>query len=386
MTHDFRLLFACCAPKMSTFGHADELERVAMKTRKKALALLMLFGFFATGSRAQDVPLPQDSGGTLREWNERILEVGRGGRGPQAPPDYRIGAEDLIEVSVFEVPELSRTVRVSAGGEISLPLVGTVRAAGLSPLELEQVLTELLRRTYIKEPQVTVFLKEFKSDPVSVVGAVKVPGLYYIQTQKTLIEVLAMAQGFSEGPQRLPGRTILISRRSGRSSEKDLPFVDPGPSGVVPLDAKGASGSVEIPIKELLQGQDPKWNVSIYPGDVVRVALAGTFYVAGEVNRPGGFVLTDFENISVLQALAMAGGTKRSASSKNALVIRRDAAGNRVEEKINLKRVLKGQDREAVLGANDILFVPGSASKESALRAIESSIQMATGILVWRIP
>lgn len=311
--------------------------------------------------------------------NQRLKEISESTAIPAsaAARDYRIGPEDLIEIAVFEVPELSRTVRVSASGEISLPLIGAVKAAGLSPAQMEQELTGMLRGKYLQDPQVSVFLKEYKSAPVSVVGAVKMPGSYFVQTQKSLIEVLAMAQGFSEGPQRHPGRTVIITHPLGTSwrAAGDPATSEPG---------DGQGQIQEIPIKQLLESGDPKWNVSIYPGDVIRVVPAGTYYVAGNVVRPGGFLLTDFENLTVIQALAMAGGPNKAASLKNAVIIRRDAVGTRTEEKIDLKRVMQGKDPETLLGANDILFVPGSVGKEAALRAIESSIQIATGMLIWR--
>src|SRR3990172_2243147 len=275
--------------------------------------------------------------GVSPDWNARLLgdAQAQAANNVAIRQDYRIGPEDLIEISVFEVPELSRTVRVSASGDISLPLIGTMKATGFSPLQLEQAVTASLRQSYVKDPQVSVFLKEYKSDPVSVVGAVKVPGLYQIQTQKSLIEVLAMAQGLSEGPQILPGRTIIIARKQR-------------PGAVETAD------TLEIPIKALLQDSDAQWNVPIYPGDVIKMVPAGKFYVTGDVNQPGGFALTDYDSVSTIQAVAMAGGTKKTASLKQAVIIRRDAAGNRVEEKVDLKRVLQGKSAEAKLEANDI--------------------------------
>lgn len=348
----------------------------------------LVFGT-AVSLAQQSVPAIPESG-VLHQWNEQILEAGRTlTRSPaSAQNDYQIGPEDLVEISVFEVPELSRTVRVSASGEISLPLLGALKVVGLSPIQLEHVLTDRLRGTYLQDPQVTAFLREYKSDPVSVVGAVKTPGLYHIQTRKTLVEVLAMAQGFSEGPLRQPGRTIVISRKPGTRwvAQENIPaegtVSSPAPSAAAGT-AKTDPESVEVPIKQLLQSGDPKWNVPIYPGDVIKVALAGTFYVAGDVTRPGGFPLTDFDNISAIQALAMGGGPAKTANIKNAVIIRTDSSGNRVEEKVNMKRVLEGKDRDVRLGENDVLFVPGSVSKQAAIRAIESSIQVATGILIW---
>lgn len=351
--------------------------------------VLMLAGAWAL---AQEVDFPQGGNPAIQEWNQRLLGAGVNptASGANAFEDYRVGTEDLLEIGVFEVPELSRTVRVSASGEISLPLLGAVPVAGLSPMQVEQKLTDLLRRSYVKDPQVSVFLKEYRSDPVSVVGAVKVPGLYYIQREKSLIEVLAMAQGFSEGQQQ-PGRNIVITHKPHTRwiAKRDNAANEGAGEGGAETAAGPAgqpAGSVEIPVKQLVQSGDPRWNVPIYPGDVVRVVPAGTFYVAGDVNRPGGFTLSDFDNVSVIQALAIAGGTKKSANLKAAVIIRRDPAGNREEEKIDLRKVMKGNDAAVLLGANDILFVPGSISKAAALRGIESAIQVATGVLVWRIP
>ena len=355
--------------------------------RYGAVIVLFLLGTVVLAAQEREIPVPGT--GAIQQWNEQILEAGRvlSATEESEREDYRIGAEDLVEISVFEVPELSRTVRVSASGEVSLPLLGTVKLAGLSPRQLEAVLTDRLRGTYLRDPQVSVFLKEYKSDPVSVLGAVKMPGLYQIQTRKSLIEVLAMAQGLSEGPQRNPGRTIIITRNPGarwrvqNESEGAEPVTAAAPSGFA---ARPGADSLEIPIKQLVQSGDPQWNVPIYPGDVVKVVPAGTFYVAGDVARPGGFPLTDFDNISVIQALAMAGGPLKSASLKEAVIIRRDAEGNRVEEKVDLRRSRKGSDPETMLGANDILFLPGSVAKTAALRAIETSIQLATGVIIWR--
>ncbi|OFW43535.1 MAG: hypothetical protein A3J28_03785, partial [Acidobacteria bacterium RIFCSPLOWO2_12_FULL_60_22] len=276
---------------------------------KGKFLLAFLFHLLLSVLVAQQASSAQEPSGNLSQWNDRLMEAVRSSPGNTAAStqDYRIGPEDLIEIGVFEVPELSRNVRVSAAGQISLPLIGTVKAGGLSPLQLEQVLTDMLRDSYLKDPQVSVFLREFKSDPVSVVGAVKMPGLYHIQTRKSVIEVLAMAQGFSEGPLRQPGRTIIITRGLGtrwvdRTAESGAegPLNSPANN---PLDGK-LPDSIEIPIKQLLESGDPKWNVPVFPGDVIRVAPAGTFYVAGDVTRPGGFPLTDFDTITVIQALA----------------------------------------------------------------------------------
>lgn len=335
---------------------------------------------------AQQPPPPQQLAPpqvrpAIREFNERLKGAGLAERdnASRSYPDYRIGPEDLLEISVFEVTELSRSVRVSASGEISLPLLGVVRVRGLSALETERVLTELLRQKYMKDPQVTVFVREYRSDPISVLGAVRTPNIYYIQTQKTLLEVLAMAGGFSETI-RTPGRTIQVVRKAARAEGA-------GSAAPVPGGAVGTPDQqqvIEVPIKGLLQSGDSKWNVWVYPGDSVKVTLAGNIYVAGNVVRPGAFPLTDFDNLSAVQALALAGGTSKAASRKNAVIIHLNEDGTRIERKIDLSRVMRGQDPDTTLGPNDILFVPGSVGKEAALRAVETSIQLGTGLLIWR--
>jgi polysaccharide export outer membrane protein len=333
---------------------------------------------------AQQQPPPQQvappqAPPAIREFNERLKEAGLArDSASRSHPDYRIGPEDLLEISVFDVPELSRSVRVSASGEVSLPLLGAVRVSGLSALESERLLTELLRQKYMKAPQVTVFVKEYKSDPVSVLGAVRTPNIYYIQTRKTLLEVLAMAGGFSETV-RTPGRTIQVVRKRARA--------DDGSAAPVPGAAAGTPDQqqvIEVPIKALLQSGDSKWDIWIYPGDSVKVTLAGNIYVAGNVVRPGAFPLTDFDYLSAIQAVALAGGTSKAASRKNAAIIHLNDDGTRTERKIDLGRVLRGQDPDTKLGPNDILFVPGSVGRESALRAVETSIQLGTGLLIWR--
>jgi len=334
---------------------------------------------------AQQQPPPQQlappqAPPAIHEFNERLKEAGLAQRdnASRSYPDYRIGPEDLLEISVFDVAELSRLARVSASGEVSLPLLGVVRVSGLSALETERLLTELLRQKYMKAPQVTVFVKEYKSDPVSVLGAVRTPNIYYIQTRKTLLEVLAMAGGFSETV-RTPGRTIQVVRKSARA--------DAGSAAPVPGGATGTPDQqqvIEVPIKALLQSGESKWDIWIYPGDSVKVTLAGQVYVAGNVNRPGAFPLTDFDYLSAVQVLALAGGTSKAASRKNAAVIHMNDDGTRIERKIDLKRIMRGQDPDTKLGPNDILFVPGSIGRESALRAVETSIQLGTGLLIWR--
>jgi len=310
--------------------------------------------------------------------------------------DYRIGADDLLDISVFEAPELNRTARVSAGGEISLPLLGRVQAAGLTPQELELVLQELLRRRYMKGPHVSVFVREVQSHAVSVIGAVRNPGVFQIRGAKTLVEVLSMAEGLTDDA----GDTVLVLRQgsAGTGSAADAPraeTVDPAAAG---SDARGAaSGSdaaeetppggktIQIHLKRLLESEDPGHNVPVYPGDVVKVTRAGVVYVIGEVRKPGGFVLRSSEKITVLQALALAEGLTGTASKGSARIIRtEERSGARQEIPIDLSKILGGKSADPLLQPKDILFVPGSMGRAALRHSLEAAALAITGLAVYR--
>ena len=294
----------------------------------------------------------------------------------------RIGPDDLLDVSVFEASEMNCTVRVSTSGDFSFPMLGSVRAVGLTPEQLESVLEELLRRSYIKDPHVRVFVRELHSHSVSVVGAVKMPGVFQIQDAKPLLEILSMAQGLSDDA----GDTVLIAHSAG--------FPAPGSFGVGASarssgddqpEAKNEPATETIDLKKLMGGSDPALNAPVYPGDTVTVAHAGIVYVIGEVHKPGGFVLKNGENISVLQALALAEGLTRTSSVKQARIIRTEAStGNRAELPLNLGKVLSGKLPDPVLQLDDIVFVPNSLAKGALFRGSEAALVAATGAAIYR--
>src|SRR5712664_4668518 len=166
----------------------------------------------ATSNRTIQDPASIPRTETTEEYNRRLQEVLQlsGSSANSSTRDYRIGAEDLLELAVFEAPELDRTLRVSANGQISLPLLGSSQAAGLTSRELEVVIQELLRRSYMKDPHVSVFVKDMQSHPVSVFGAVKKPGVFQIRGSKRLIEVLSMTEGLSDDA----GDTVVVMRQA----------------------------------------------------------------------------------------------------------------------------------------------------------------------------
>jgi polysaccharide biosynthesis/export protein len=338
-------------------------------------------------------------GETTEDYNRGLEQLAKETKAHEvssSPGDYQIGPEDLLEISVFEAPELNRTVRVAASGEISLPLLGAVQAAGLTPKALEFVLQELLRRTYMKDPHVGVFVREMQSHTVSVFGAVKKPGVFQIRGARTLVEVLSMAEGLAEDA----GDTVVVMRGAGlpgaaESVLNDLPSeAVPAPLGKTISPAGAASRATEeaaggntldINLKSLLDSGDARSNVIVYPGDVVKVTRAGVVYVVGEVKKPGGFMLKTNENITALQALAMAEGLTRTSAKSHARIIRTDeSSGARTEIPINLDKILAGRVADPLLRPKDIIFVPNSAGKSAFYGSTQGIVSIVGGAAVYR--
>jgi polysaccharide biosynthesis/export protein len=274
-----------------------------------------------------------------------------------------IGSDDVLEIQVFQVPDLNRTVRVDQKGFVSLPLLGAVKAEGMTPPEFERSLANRLGEKYLNNPNVSVFVREYKSRPVSVLGAVKLPGLYHLPGPRGLIEVLAMAQGLADSPNAKAGSRILVTRGSSHSQ---------------------AGRTEEVPVLAVLHNDAAVAALMVWPGDQVRVLPADVIYVLGDVERPGGYPLETHQNVNVLQALALAGGPKRTAKMKQVAIYRSDASGARVEIPIRLTGRLSGPDADRVLAANDILFVPGSVTKRAFSRALDVSLATASGVVIWR--
>ena len=288
-------------------------------------------------------------------------------------PNYVIGPEDVLSIDVFDVPELSKLkVEVGNDGSISVPLLGNVKAAGLTQHQLREELAKEWGQKYLQDPQVTVTIDDFKSRPVSVVGAVAKPGEYYLTGRRNLVEVLAMAGG----PASLgaaAGKEVMVERPGGF---QDVPQVD----GL----RQTAPDKVSIEMKKLLYGQETDLDIEIEPFDIVTVSRAGIVYVVGAVGRPGGYVLDSKDSVSVLEALAMAQGVGPNAKTKDARIIKRSDTGVQKEIPVNLKSMMQGKSSDVTLAANDILFVPNNAAKAIEKQTISTTIGMLTGLVVYR--
>jgi polysaccharide export outer membrane protein len=289
-------------------------------------------------------------------------------------PEYVLGPDDQIQVWALGVEEMpQRPIRIDPAGYIDLPVAGRVKAAGLTVGQLRSQLAERLSAE-VREPRVTVDITDFGSQPVSVLGAVAEPGVHQLRGRKTLAEVLSLAGGLLADA----GPAIKITRRA-EWGPIPLPTAKP--------DATNAFSVAEIKLKDFMAANHPAENIMIRPNDVISVPRAETIYVMGAVRKPGGFPLNERESLSVLQALSLAEGLGATPAAQNSKILR-VAAGSpeRKEIPIDLKKVLAGKETDVPLQPNDILFVPTSASKQAAARALEATIQTLSGVIIWRRP
>jgi polysaccharide biosynthesis/export protein len=293
---------------------------------------------------------------------------------PTVGRDYVIGPEDVLRVDVFNVPELSNLVlRVANDGTISPPLLGRVRAAGLTPSQLRRELETQWGATYLQNPQVSVFVQDFKAQPVSVVGAVEKPGLYPLTGPRTLIEMLSQAGGLAKRTSGVAGRTVYVTRPGGFTN-------------LQPMDGLKlvSPDKVEIDLQKLLYSKQDAINIGIEPRDIISVSQADVVYVGGNgVRKPGAFVLEDRNNVTILQALSMAEGFSPNAAKGDARIIRTEADGTRKMIPVNLKKILKGSSPDLVLLRNDILFVPDSSQKALLKGGAQTVVSTLSWLLVY---
>jgi polysaccharide export outer membrane protein len=289
-----------------------------------------------------------------------------------APSTYLLGPDDLIVIQGLEMEEIvNKPYRIDPDGYISVPMLGKIKAGGMTVGDFETQLNQTASK-YVRNPQLVASVTEFHSQPISVVGAVNLPGAQQLQGKKTLMQVISMVGGFRTDA----GNRLSIAR--------ELQW------GVIPLpnattDPSGKYSIVEISISELLQGRHPQLNILIMPNDVITVHVAETVYVVGDVHKPGGFVLGEHKNMTVLQAVAMAEGIYGTSDSKHSRIIHHAADGSvRSETPVNVKMILSGKSEDLPLDGGDILFVPGSLSKKVGLKTAEAAIQTASGLAIWR--
>jgi polysaccharide export outer membrane protein len=373
----------------------------------------------ALPSRAQSIV------GTPSQANERIKELSAEAA-KNGPHDYVIGNGDLVDIEVFDVKELSREVRVTQTGTIGIPLVPVrLHIAGLTEIQAEQKISEVLEADgLVSHAEVSVTVKEHKSKPITIVGAVGHAMVFQADRQVTLLEVLAEAGGVSNDA----GDRVLITRparaqfidvteplpigpedpaanNSGTdgssasaaseppplgpsSSASPVPSHDATPASSAPSSdtAKQNGNTITINLNDLVESGDATNNITLEAGDIVTVPHAGIVYVLGAVTRPGGFVLTnDRTELSTLKILALAGGMTPTAKSDHVVIVRKNDQGQQREIEIDLRKILKRQAEDVQLQPSDVLYVPDSKVKSAIIKATELGVALGTGIALYRV-
>jgi polysaccharide biosynthesis/export protein len=337
---------------------------------------------------APHITYGQETVETPQQTNEKIQQLAS--RARTEPMDIPIGAGDLLHIDVFDVPELSRDLRVTDTGEVSFPLIpGRIRVAGLSGFQLEAKFEQLLLENgLVTHPQVSVFVKEQTSQPISVVGAVQHPMVYQVLRPTTLIEVLANAGGIADDA----GATVIITR----PSSADQAMADPAPT-----PNSGASKSdppsdppiegpevITIRLQDLLEAGDSRFDIPVRGGDVVRVPKAGIIYILGNgIAAPGGYVLQGHgEDVTVLKAVALAHGLTGFAKADSSVILRTNpATGKRDAIQVHIKQIEKHKADDVPVKSNDILYIPDSAGKKALARGGEAAIGLGTSVTIYRV-
>jgi polysaccharide biosynthesis/export protein len=270
------------------------------------------------------------------------------------PEGLIIGNGDLLVVSVYAAPDFNHEVRVADSGDITLPFINSVHVAGLTLEQAQKVVQKLLADGhYFKNPQVSIFAKEYATQGISVLGEVQKPGTYPLLGSHGLFDAVSAAGGLTPKA----GNTISITHRS---NPKEPQTVTLAPN----------------------QSFTPANNVPVFPGDTVLVSKAGIVYVVGDVHMPSGFIMEN-AHLTVLQAIAMAQGTNTTAKLEKAVLIRKTAAGPQ-QIPLALPKILSAKAPDLALQPEDIVFIPRSEGKAAFRRSLEAMVQAATGAAIYR--
>ena len=291
---------------------------------------------------------------------------------------YVIARDDLLEVYIVGLQELSREYRVDGDGMITLPMLSQpIMAAGLTLDQLSEALRQgLLDAGMLIDPQVVVTVKSSALNSVTLSGAVRRPGIYPVYVRTTLLDVLGQGGGLSDDA----GSTAIVTRAENASGG-----LGPNTARAAQEANPASSRTLKVDVWRLWQNGDASLNLDLYPGDRVTVQRAGIVYVVGGVNRAGGFVLSNSqEQMTVLKAIALAGNFTREAKPTRALIIRKvpEAPGGRQEVPVDLKKVLSSRAPDQPLLASDILYVPESGVK----RTLDTVFTSAVYASIWHIP
>lgn len=249
--------------------------------------------------------------------------------------EYIIGPRDLLEIKVFELPEFDHTVRVSEDGSITLPLIGNVQIGGLTKDKAEKKLSEILAK-YVKKAQVSIFIKEYQSSRVAIIGAVEKPGMYELVGRQTLLQMISQAGGFKD-----TAANEIYVLREGQD---------------------GTAASISIDLEDLMINGNQNLNIPIQANDVINVPVDKLMnvYVFGEVRQPGALQVKMSNKITLLQAIAQAGGLSENATKRGVTIKRRDKSGQEINLSVNLNDIIKGKKKDIPLQEGDVVIVKQS--------------------------
>jgi polysaccharide export outer membrane protein len=247
--------------------------------------------------------------------------------------EYKIGPRDLLEIKVFELPELNQTIRVSEDGSITLPLLGSVKIGGLTKDGVERTLAELLETKWLKNARVSVFIREYQSKRVAIIGAVEKPGMYELVGRQTLLQMISQAGGFKEN-----AANELFVLREGED---------------------GITASISIDLDDLIINGNQRLNIPLQANDVINVPVDRiiNIYVFGQVRNPGALQVKMSKKITLLQAVAQAGGLTDGASKRGVTIKRKDKSGKEIKIKVNLRDIIKGKKPDIELKEGDVVYV-----------------------------
>jgi polysaccharide export outer membrane protein len=263
-----------------------------------------------------------------------------------------IGPGDMLDITVYDVPELTLKVRVDEDGSVILPLVGAIHCAGLSVSETEDLLvTRLVHDDYVKAPQVSILISEFATQSVSVGGEVNQPGIYPLPGPHTLFDAISAAGGLTQSA----GDTITIVHKAALSAPQKVTIAN--------------NGAFHNP------------SDSIQPGDMITVSKAGVAYVVGEVNKPGGFLLGNNTRLTVVKAVALAGGQTNHARMKYVSIVRHKNGLVEITT-VDLKQMMRGNEQDIELQPDDILYVPNSGVRTATDILQKASVAAAAAAVL----
>lgn len=294
--------------------------------------------------------------------------------------DYRLAPGDTIEIQVEDAAELGRTIRITAAGDFEMPFLGVIAAQGKTTAELAKSIAASLReQDYLKQPQVTVTVKQYNSQNFFIHGAVRQPGVYQVEGHPSLIRLISLAGGLADNH----GATALILRPvKATERQSDIKAEETRPqttTGKLPSEESEPYDLIRVNINAIYQGNFER-NLKIEPGDIINIPLANVFFVAGEVHAPGSFPLKD--GTTLRQAISLAQGTTFKAAQGRGIIFRdQPESGKRQEIRVDIGDVMSGKKEDLLIFPNDVIIVPNSRTK-----SVSSALLTALGINSARIP